>query len=163
MGRLYAGEAVESTSGSTAMGRAGYDAGVEIQYLLVCDYAEIVNGKLYLMGGGWDRYDAREVPTNFRLAVAAGVRIGWEETNVLNPVRIIIEDDDGKELARIDGTMQVGRPANLPPGSTQLSQIAANLPLRAEAFGGYRVRMVAGDGERSVEATVPFRVYEKSG
>jgi hypothetical protein len=136
---------------------------MEIQYLLLCDYAEIVNGKLYLMGGGWDRYDAREAPVNFRLAVAAGVRIGWEETNRPNDVHIIIEDDDGKELARIDGTMQVGRPANLPPGSTQLSQIAANLPIRAERFGGYRVRMVAGEGAGGVEATMPFRIYEKPG
>lgn len=142
---------------------ASYDAAMEIQYLIVGDYAEIVNGKLYLMGGGWDRFDAREVPVNLRLAVAAGVRIGWEETNVAHTVVIYVEDDDGHELARIDGTMQVGRPANLPPGSTQLSQLAANLPLRADQFGGYRVRMVAGQGDAAHEATVPFRIYSKPG
>lgn len=135
---------------------------MEIQYILTADYAEIVNGKLYLVGGGWDMYGTPEVPANIRFAVAAGVRIGWEETNTRHTVRIFIEDDDGKELARIDGAVQVGRPANLAPGSTQLSQLAVNLPLTIQEFGGYRVRLVAGEGDAARETTIPFRVHKKA-
>lgn len=134
---------------------------MEIQYALIADHAEIVNGKLYLMGGGWDRFHAREAPLNLPMAVAAGFRIGWEETNVRHTVTITIEDDDGKELARVNGTIQVGRPASLPAGSTQLSQLAVNLPLRVEAFGGFRVKILAGEGESARESTVPFQVAEK--
>ena len=135
---------------------------MEIQYALIADHAEIVSGKLYLMGGGWDHFNAREAPVQLRMAVAVGIRVGWEETNLRHQVDIFIEDDDGKELARVNGAMQVGRPSNLPPGSTQLSQMAVNLPLRVESFGGYRVRVVAGEGAGVRTSIVPFRVAQKA-
>ena len=56
----------------------------------------------------------------------------------------------------------MGRPSNLPPGSTQLSQMAVNLPLRVESFGGYRVRVVAGEGAGVQTSIVPFRVAQKA-
>ena len=77
-----------------------------------------------------------------RLAVAVGVRLGWEETNRPVPVRVSVEDDDGNELVRIEAQVNVGRPTHLPPGSTQPAQIAANLPVTVPRHGGYRV--VAG-------------------
>ncbi len=69
--------------------------GVDIDFVLVADYAELVNGKLYLMGGGWDTYNATAEPVLLQPAIALGVRIGWEETNRSVPVRITVEDDDG--------------------------------------------------------------------
>jgi hypothetical protein len=30
--------------------------------VIIADYADIVNGKLYLMGGGWDTFYAKEAP-----------------------------------------------------------------------------------------------------
>jgi hypothetical protein len=137
-------------------------AGMQIQHIVLADYAEIVNGKLYLMGGGWNTFFAREVPVQMRIAVAVGVRIEWEETNRPIPVRVYVEDDDGKELARIEGTMQVGRPANLPGGSSQLSQMAVNLSLSAARYGNYRIRALAGEGEFAEESGVSFRVVERS-
>lgn len=95
---------------------------MDIQHVLVADYAEIVNGKLYLMGGGWDTYYAREIPVQMRVAVTIGVSIEWEETNQRIPVYAYLEDDDGTQLARIEASMQVGRPAELTAGSRQLSQ-----------------------------------------
>jgi hypothetical protein len=131
---------------------------MDIQHALVADYAEIVNGKLYLMGGAWDTYHAREVPATVRMAIAVGLRVDWEETNQAIPVMVHVEDDDGRELARIEGKVQVGRPASLPPGSRQLSQMAVNLGFTLPAYGGYRVRVVAGTGEAAKESLAPFRV-----
>jgi hypothetical protein len=136
---------------------------MKIQYALIADSAEIVNGKLYLMGGGWDHFSARELPVQLRLAVAVGIRIEWDETNIAHPLDIFIEDDDGKELARVNGSMQVGRPSNLPQGGTQLSQMAVTLPLRVDAWGGYRVRISAGEGPDSQGSILPFRVAQKTG
>lgn len=134
---------------------------MEIQHTLISDHAEIVNGKLYLMGGGWDTYYAREVPTQIRVAVAVGISIEWDETNETIPVHVYVEDDDAQQLARIQGTMQVGRPPNLRPGSRQLSQLAANLNLNVKQHGGFRVRTVAGEGERQKESSIAFRVVER--
>ena len=46
----------------------------------------------------------------------------------------------------------------LPPGATQLSQIAANLPLTVPVAGGYRVRLRVLLGDVAVEQHLPFRV-----
>lgn len=134
---------------------------MHIQHALVADYAEIVNGKLYLMGGAWDTIHLREVPATVRMAIALGLRVEWEETNTAIPVVVYVEDDDARELARIEGNVQVGRPASLPPGSRQMSQMAVNLGFSVPAFGGYRVRVVAGRGEEQQESIAPFRVAHR--
>jgi hypothetical protein len=41
--------------------------------------------------------------------------------------------------------------------------MAVNLPLRLDDFGGYRVRVSAGEGPTARESIVPFRVAEKTG
>ena len=131
---------------------------MEIAHALIADHAEIVNGKLYLMGGGWDRFFAPNLPAQIRVAIAVGVRVGWEETNKPIAVHIYVEDDDGKELVRIDGQVNVGRPPNLPPGFEQLAQMAANVPVNIANHGGYRVRILAGDGPDALERRLVFRV-----
>ena len=132
---------------------------MEIEYTILADYAEMVGGKLYVMGGGWDTFTLADVPAQLRIAIAVGVRIGWEETNQQLPVRVVVEDDDGHELVRINGMMNVGRPPTLPPGATQLAQMAANVPLNIAAHGGYRIIVGAGEGaSETPNRVMPFRV-----
>jgi hypothetical protein len=133
---------------------------MNIEHALIADYAEVVNGKLYLMGGGWDTTHAAQVPATIRLAVAVGVRIDWGETNVEFPVLIAVEDDDGHEFVRIQGAVSTARPANSVPGSAQLAQIAANIPLTLPAFGGYRVHIGVGGNDAACEYNLPFRLAE---
>ncbi|OAI42220.1 hypothetical protein AYO38_11580 [bacterium SCGC AG-212-C10] len=133
---------------------------MQIEYALLADYAEIVGNKLYVMGGGWDTFAAPEAPAFVRLAIAVGVRVPWEETNQQIPIHVAIEDDDGRELGRIEGSVMVGRPAELPPGSSQLAQMAANVPLTVPAFGGYRTRISAGKDAIATLA-LPFRVLQR--
>lgn len=135
-----------------------YDAAMDIEYAVLADYVDIVNSKLYLMGGGWDITTVAETPVGLRLGVALGVRLGWNETDQPAPVTIIVENDDGQEYLRVEGTLQVSRPEGLPPGATQLSQIAANLALTVPVAGGYRVRLRVLLGEVTVEQHLPFRV-----
>lgn len=134
---------------------------MRIEYAILSDHADLVGGKLYLMGGGWDTFHAPQTPFQLRMAIALGVRLGWEDTNQPVPVRIRIEDDDGNELVRADGTLNVGRPSHLPPGSTQLAQMTAILPANIPTFGGYRVRIVAGEGEDTDDLAIPFRVLPR--
>lgn len=131
---------------------------MDIDYAILADHAEVVAGKLYLMGGGWDTRYVKDMPSQARIAVAIGVRIGWDETNQPTPVHIVIEDDDGKQLVRAQANVNVGRPPHLPPGSTQLAQFAAALPVTLQAHGGYRVVVRAGEGPGAIERTLPFRV-----
>lgn len=136
-------------------------ATMNIEFALLADYAEIVGGKLYLMGGGWDVYHAPEAPVAMRLAIALGVRVGWDETNQAIPVNIVVVDDDAQQLAKIEGSMTTGRPPALPPGASQLSQLAANLPLTLQRFGGFRVEIAVGAPGALVEQAVAFRLERR--
>ena len=131
---------------------------MDIDYAVIADYAEIVGGKLYLMGGGWDTTYAAEVPAAVKVAIAVGARIAWNETDHPMPVHITVEDDDGKVLVSMDGAVTVGRPSGIVPGSAQLAQMAANVTFNAPQFGGYRVMVNAGQGEAAISHALPFRV-----
>ena len=133
---------------------------MKLEYAIVADHAEIIHGRLFLMGGGRDVFTAEKVPALLRMALAVGVRIDWDETNLGHNIVIVVDDEDGKQLVRIEAAVNVGRPAGLPPGSSQLAQFASALPLRVEAFGGFRVTISAGTGPDAIEHSIPFRVAE---
>lgn len=135
---------------------------MDIDYALLADHAEVLGGKLYLMGGGWDTTHAPEAPASARLVVAIGVRIEWDETNQPIALALALQDDDGQELVRAEGQVQVGRPPALPPGASQLSQTVVVIQAQLPAFGGYRVRLTArtpAGEERS--RTLPFRLVQR--
>lgn len=134
---------------------------MEIDYAVLADYAEVVGGKLYLMGGGWDTSHTTGFPTQLRLAVALGVRVGWSETVRHTPVHITIEDDDGQSFVRLDGMIGADRVESLPAGSSQLAQLAANLPATLPKAGGYRALIVLGEGDDTVTRSIPFRVMPR--
>lgn len=131
---------------------------MDIEHALIADYAEIVQGKLYLMGGGWDTTHASQVPATVRLAVAVGVRLDWGDTDHQFPVVIRVEDDDGHEFVRIQGAVSASRPANAIPGAGQLAQVAANLQVTLPELGGYRVHVSVGGDEAAVARNLPFRI-----
>lgn len=132
--------------------------GVNIEYVILADHAEIAANRLFLMGGGRDAFRLDKMPGPVRLAIAVGIRVAWEETNRPHAIVARIEDDDGKELVRINAQANVGRPPELPPGASQLAQLAAPMMLQVQAYGGYRVRVTAGEEPGSEEITIPFRV-----
>jgi len=134
---------------------------MEFDYALLADHAEVINGKLYLMGGGWDVRHAPQAPARAQFAVALGIRVAWEETNLPIALRLALEDDDGAELLRVDGQMQVGRPPQLPPGSSQLSATVVVMQVELPRFGGYRVRATAtGPGGSVIDKALPFRMVQ---
>ncbi len=132
---------------------------MQFDYALLADHAEVLNGKLYLMGGGWDLRQAAQAPARAAFAVALGVRVDWEETNVPIGLRLALEDDDGAVLLRLEGNIQVGRPPQLPAGSSQLVQSVVGLQAELPGFGGYRVILEARHPS-GAEATrvLPFRL-----
>ena len=67
--------------------------------LLLCDHAEAVNGKLYIMGAAWNLLQAPGQAISIALAIV--VKVGWDEA------------DQGHDLVAVFG-QRPRRPA--PPG-----------------------------------------------
>jgi hypothetical protein len=107
----------------------------DIDYLLLADHAVVVQGKLYLAGGGWDRVAAPTLPHQMMVGIAAGIRVPYTETDSPHTVQIRLESSsNGEALLEIQGELDVGRP----PGSRGLDLLipmAFNLPVKFEEAG----------------------------
>jgi hypothetical protein len=113
---------------------------MQLEWLILSDFAQIVAGKLYLMGGGWDVLTMNQpLPMGQPLAVAASFRVGWNETNEQHNVEIEIQNEKGDSLAKIAGVMEVGRPPGIARGQDQRAQIAGGLVLEIRELGTYTV------------------------
>lgn len=58
----------------TAIG-ATINQRTDVSYLIVADRADVVNGKLYMMAGGWDRIQPASFPFTLMLGIAVGIRV----------------------------------------------------------------------------------------
>ncbi|HVM12241.1 MAG TPA: hypothetical protein VM638_07185 [Actinomycetota bacterium] len=124
-----------------------------IDYLLLADGAQVQNGKLYVLGGGWERLQFDSYPQTVPVGIALGVRVPWGETNQKHSFRIRGLDADGQELFGGQGEFEMGRPAGLPLGTSQIFQVALQLPLPVPAPGQYSVE---ADVDGAVRRSTPY-------
>lgn len=114
--------------------------GMEIEWLILCDYARVVENKLYLMGGGWDTLNVGAgFPTVQQCAIAASILVPWSETNHTHTLRIEIVDEDQKSLVDLQGEFEAGRPVGMPSGHPQRIQLAVQMTLEIPHPGTYVV------------------------
>jgi hypothetical protein len=91
----------------------------------------------------------------YRLGLAASVLVPWPETNQRHNVEIEVMTDDGGSLAKLEGQVEVGRPAGHPPGQEQRAQIAGNMTLELKEPGTYAiVGRVGGQEARRIHFNV---------
>jgi hypothetical protein len=106
---------------------------VSVDFLILADRAEAVNGKLYLMGGGWDRLAIADFAKPVTLSFAVGVLVPWNATNQEHQLDLTIEDFDGRPTGFHTGVrFTAGRSPSAIPGQSQRIMIA--IPAVAHAF-----------------------------
>ena len=123
---------------------------MEIEWLILADAAQVVGGKLYLLGGGWNRYTVNTgFPTPHSMAIAMSVLVPWNETNERRAFEIEIATDDGDTVSKAKGQFEVGRPAGIPAGSDQRAQMAVTINWEIKRDGTFVViARVEGANER---------------
>src|SRR5947207_13628047 len=62
--------------------------------MMLADAAQAVNGKLYIMGGGWSVMGPEPTP----YAIALKVEVPWDETNKRHTLVLRLLDDDGRPV-----------------------------------------------------------------
>lgn len=125
---------------------------------MLADAAQVVGGKLYVLGGGFDTITVRSIPAVQRtLTVVLLAEIGPADRNRELQVQIRLVDEDGHDTGmKADGAFRVGAPASLPAGAS------SSIPL-VSAFGNVRFERVGGyvfivEHEATEVARIPFRV-----
>jgi hypothetical protein len=109
--------------------------------MLLCDAAQEVNGKLYIIGAGWTNLVQPDMPSSMALGII--VHFEWNETNRKQPIELELQTDNG-EVVEIDGqpvrvatTMEVGRPPGVKPGTEINAALASSFHGLSLPAGGY--------------------------
>jgi hypothetical protein len=117
--------------------------------LLLADAAQAVNGKLYILGGGWSVTG----PDPSVMALAVKVEVPWDRANILHRWRLELLDSDGGPVAlpmpdgteaaiAYSGQFEAGRPPGLKPGTPLDVAMAIGVPpLPIPPGGRYEWRM----------------------
>ena len=92
--------------------------------MLLADSAQAVEGKLYVLGGGWSVTGPMPSP----MALAIKIEVPWSEANVKHRIRLELLDSDGQPVTatgpdgaqtgiEVGAEFEVGRPAGQKPGT----------------------------------------------
>jgi hypothetical protein len=106
----------------------------------LADTAEVVNGKIYALGGGWNTIFVRQFPAmHRRLAIAATVHVPFTDTNASHNFELKLVTEDGEEypvgvrpdadgnpqpVRAMGGDFTLGRPPHLVDGDEQVACFA---------------------------------------
>ena len=110
-------------------------------WLILCDFAEVLNGKLYIQGGGWSRYTLAS--NGFSAHLGGKLLVPWTATNTRMPLVVALVTSDGHPVEvegnqiKIEGDFEVGRPPGLAHGTeldVPLSFRFDGLPLEAGRY-----------------------------
>lgn len=127
---------------------------MEIEFLIIADAVEAVNRKIYMMGGGWDRWTSPTYPSPIHLGIAIGMLVPWDETNQRHHISVSVVDADGKPVVpEMGADLEAGRPPGMKPGSAQRAVLAINVAFPLPNPGRYEVCLAAPNG---VEKRVTF-------
>lgn len=133
--------------------------------MLLADSAQAVEGKLYILGGGWSEIGPEPSPS----AIAAHIQVPWDRTNVNHHFRFELLDSDGRTVALgdtaddvvvIDGDFEVGRPPGMKPGTPIDFPLAINVgPVPLPPGQRFEWRLTI-DGEGRDDWRLPFSVRD---
>lgn len=126
--------------------------------MLLADSAQAVEGKLYILGGGWSTtYPG--VPTS----IAMYFQVPWDRTDDPHHFRLElltsdgdpVPDDAGNQIA-VDGDFQTGRPPGITPGTPIDVPLAVGFPpLPLQPGQRYEWRLTV-DGEANDDWRLAF-------
>jgi hypothetical protein len=116
--------------------------------ILLADAAQAVEGKLFILGGGWSITGPEPVPS----AIAVKIEVPWNDANQKHSLKLALFDEDGKAVmvptpagdvaVELGTDFEVGRPPGLKPGTPLDAVFAINIgPLPLTPDGRYVWRL----------------------
>ncbi|GIU91997.1 MAG: hypothetical protein KatS3mg011_0903 [Acidimicrobiia bacterium] len=92
-----------------------------VEFALLADSVQVVQGKLYVLGGGWDTLFVPDFPARHpALGIGLRVRVPWSWTDRVLVIGVDLQDEDGNRVLPSPPLAQgvkVKRPVGIPEGS----------------------------------------------
>ncbi len=141
---------------------------MRLDWIMLANYAEVgPTGLLTVVGGTWDTLTVHGPLPDEAPADAVAVLTGFvvvralfhvTETGREHEFALTVMDEDGGDVARVDGTVRVERQPELPPGWDQGVNLALNVSgMPVPRFGLYSIS-VQLDGQHVGDRA--FRVVQ---
>jgi hypothetical protein len=132
--------------------------------MLLADYAQVADGKLNLIGGGWTMTGPNPAP----FALALLFEVPWDRANERHLFTLELLDADGRQVAApgpegpqpvaLEAAFEVGRPVGMRPGTPITAPFALNLgPQPLQPGERYEWRLTV-DGETREDWRVGFEM-----
>jgi hypothetical protein len=119
---------------------------MEITTAMLADFAQVREGLLFVSSGGITRCYREELPAPLGVFLAVVLQLDRVEAERTHEVEVILVDEDGGELARIAGEIQIGEPQLLLNESLNLPITFDLRNIPVERFGNVEARFyVAGE------------------
>jgi len=138
--------------------------------MLLADSAQVADGKLYILGGGWSITGPDPVPS----AVAIKVGVDWHEFNTDHHWELFLEDADGQlvrfetpegmQSIEVRGDFSATEPQGVPVGTPVDVPIAVNfgpIPLSPGSRFTWRL-VIDGDSLPGADASFTTRPQPES-
>ena len=111
---------------------------IEIDFVLLADYAQAVNNKLTVVGAGWNLWNSAQYPSLVPFGLGIGFLVPWSETNSRQRFTFTI-GTEGRELFAGSADFEVGRQPGLPQGMVQRIVFGISGQVQVEAPGTYEI------------------------
>lgn len=129
--------------------------------MMLADAAQVVGGKLYILGGGWTVI----TPGVSQFVIVCIVDVPWTKSNQEHTFRLecvdldgnplMVHTDDGEHPLFGEGKFGVGRPFGVRPGSALAIQFVVPFVVPFPPGGNFEWRMTI-NGEAHEDWRLPF-------
>ncbi|MBD0290600.1 MAG: hypothetical protein ICV74_05035 [Thermoleophilia bacterium] len=136
--------------------------------MMLADYAQVADGKLTIVGGGWSITGPMPVP----FAIAILFEVPWDRANMKHRFRldlvdadghvVFVEGEEGEEPLVVEGEFEAGRPPGLKPGTPLEVPVAINLPGAPVPAGGRYEWRLSVNGEGTADWRLAFSVRDEN-
>jgi len=112
---------------------------MKLDYLLLADKAEAINGKLYVLGGAIGAVGLIQIPGPAQFDVAVGLLVDYAETSDTHRLTLAMETaDNEKVLGPVEIPFATGCPPGLPPGDSMPFTVVIQGPFPIPTEGAFQ-------------------------
>jgi len=119
---------------------------VEITTAVLCDFAQVRDGLLFLSSGAITRLYRHDLPAPLGLMVAVVIDVPLEEAGEPHTLRTTVVNRHNNELAGLTNTFQVGDDGLFPHEVQQVPLVLSLTGVSARSWGTHQVRLSLDDG-----------------
>jgi hypothetical protein len=130
---------------------------MDVTTAMLADFAQVREGLLFVSSGGVTRCYREDLPAPLGVFFAIVLELDRLEAEQTQGVRVVVVDEDGKELAEISGEIQLGSPELMIGENLNLPITFDLRHVPVERFGNVEVRLYVG-GE--LRRTLPIWVLQ---